>query len=129
VRNLSAGINIFMWSITNGLCTINDSVSIEILPVVIPEGFSPNGDQWNNKFIIEGLNLSNEQIAELTVLNGAGTVVFTTTNRNGEQWVDWDGTNNRGVNLPEGTYYYLFKLTIHGSVAKNLSGFIELKRY
>lgn len=129
VRNLSTGTNLFVWSITNGLCTIKDSVYIELLPDLIPQGFSPNGDAWNNTFIIEGLNLSDNQIAELSVLNGAGTVVFTTTNRNGQEWIDWDGRNNKGNELPEGTYYYLLKLTTTGNQVIKKSGFIELKRY
>ena len=129
VINLSAGNNLFVWTITNGLCTIDDSVNIELLPFVVPEGFSPNGDAWNNKFIIEGLNLSDKQIAELSIVNGAGTVVFTTTNRDGQEWIDWDGRNNKGNELPEGTYYYLLTLTTNEERVFRESGFIELKRY
>jgi gliding motility-associated-like protein len=102
---------------------------IELLPFVIPEGFSPNGDAWNNKFIIDGLNLTDTQIGELSILNGAGTVVFTTTNKDGQEWVDWDGRNNKGIELPEGTYYYLLKLTTSEKRVFKESGFVELKRY
>jgi hypothetical protein len=129
VRNLSTGKNIFLWSITNGLCSIEDSVSIELLEDFIPQGFSPNGDEWNNKFIIEGLNLSVQQIGDLTILNGAGTAVFTTTNRDGQEWVDWDGKNNKGIDLPEGTYYYLLKVTTPDKQVIKKSGFVVLKRY
>jgi gliding motility-associated-like protein len=128
VRNLTTGRNLFVWSITNGLCNIEDSVYIELLPYVIPQGFSPNEDGWNNKFIIEGLNLSEEQTGELTILNGAGTVVFTTSNRNGQEWVDWDGRNNKGIELPEGTYYYLLTVTTNENRVFRKSGFVELKR-
>ena len=75
------------------------------------------------------MNLSDQQIAELSILNGAGTVVFTTTNRDGQEWVDWDGRNNKGIELPEGTYYYLLKLTTSEKRVFKESGFIELKRY
>jgi gliding motility-associated-like protein len=129
VINLSSGNNLFVWTITNGLCTIDDSVYIELLPFIIPEGFSPNGDAWNNKFIIEGLNLSDQQIAELSILNGAGTVVFSTTNRDGREWIDWDGRNSNGIELPEGTYYYLLTITTNENRVFKESGFIELKRY
>jgi gliding motility-associated-like protein len=129
VWNLSAGRNLFVWTITNGLCDISDSVYIELLADKTPEGFSPNGDAWNNTFIIEGLNLSQQQIAELSIINGAGTVVFTTTNRDGQEWVDWDGKNNKGVELPDGTYYYLLTLSNQDKSVRKKSGFIELKRH
>ncbi len=129
VKNLSEGKNLFVWTITNGLCNIEDSVFIDLQPDFIPHGFSPNGDSWNNTFIIEGLNLSDKKIAELTILNGAGTVVFTTSNRDGQEWVDWEGKNSKGVELPDGTYYYLFKLTTEDKSVIKKSGFIELKRY
>jgi gliding motility-associated-like protein len=128
VRNLTTGRNLFLWSITNGLCSIEDSVYIELLKDFIPQGFSPNGDAWNNTFIIEGLDLE-DQVAELTILNGAGTTVYSTSNREGQEWTDWDGRNNRGADLPEGTYYYLLKVTTQSNQVIKKSGFIVLKRY
>ena len=70
------------------------------------------------------------QIAELSVVNSAGAEVFVTSNRSGQRWTDWDGTNSKGFDLPEGTYYYLLKITSTGNnqVFKK-SGFIILKRY
>jgi gliding motility-associated-like protein len=96
----------------------------------VPQGFSPNGDAWNNTFKIEGLNLE-DQFVDLSVVNGAGSEVFSTSNRDGvENWKYWDGKNSKGIDLPEGTYYYLLKITskANGQVFKK-SGFIVLKRY
>jgi flagellar hook assembly protein FlgD len=71
------------------------------------------------------------QTIDLTILNGAGTVVFSTSNKNGnDEWVDWDGKNSKGIEFPEGTYYYLLKVSsgkVSGRVSKR-SGFIILKR-
>jgi len=110
---------------------MEDQVSVSIYDLLIPEGFSPNNDPdgYNNTFKINGLDLPN-QIAELKVVNGAGTEVFSTSNRNGNEWTDWDGKNSKGVDLPEGTYYYLLKIQSKGNdqVFKK-SGFIVLKRY
>ncbi len=85
-----------------------DIVEVFVNDIFIPEGFSPNNDPegYNNTFEIKGLDLEN-QIAELKIVNSAGTEVFSSTNRNGNEWKVWDGKNSKGKDLPEGTYYYL----------------------
>jgi gliding motility-associated-like protein len=130
VRNLSVGNNSFLWTVSRGLCKLSDSVTVELLKDFIPQGFSPNGDAYNNTFIIEGLNLDDNYV-DLSIVNGAGTEVFKTSNRDNQKWSDWDGKNSKGLDLSEGTYYYMLKVTSkqsNGPVFKK-SGFIVLKRY
>jgi gliding motility-associated-like protein len=129
VRNLSKGINTYKWTIENGPCQMEDMVNINVLDVAVPEGFSPNNDTWNNTFIISGLDTEN-QYSEMKIINSAGTEVYSTSNINGGTWKNWDGKNSKGIDLPEGTYYYLLKLTSkdNDQVFKK-SGFIVLKRY
>ena len=95
----------------------------------IPEGFSPNNDpdNYNNTFVISGFDIPS-QVAELTIVNSAGAEVYHTTNRDGSEWKDWDGKNSAGIDMPEGTYYYILKIVSDESVFKK-SGFILLKRY
>jgi gliding motility-associated-like protein len=128
VKNISIGINTYRWTITNGDCILTDDVTFDVSNPVIPEGISPNGDTFNDTLRIDGLDFVN-QIVELSILNGAGSLVFSTSNKNGEKWISWDGKNSKGKELPEGTYYYLLKVTSPktGHVAKK-SGFIILKR-
>ena len=77
--------------------------------ISIPQGFSPNGDGFNEFFVIKGLeNLSPEN--ELIIFNRWGQIVFKKTNYNN----DWDGTNNYSSGLfsdqlSTGTYYYVFR--------------------
>ena len=131
VSGLLKGLNRYLWTITWGACKLEDQVDVTVYDLVVPEGFSPNDDPsgYNNTFIVKGLDLPN-QTAELTIINGAGTEVFSTSNRKGNEWKEWDGKNQKGIDLPEGTYYYLLKLTSkgNGKVFKK-SGFIVLKRY
>ena len=131
VNGLSKGLNRFLWTVTKGACKLEDMVDVYVYDMVIPEGFSPNKDpgNYNNTFIINGLDLPN-QVAELIIVNGAGTEVFSTSNRDGNEWSDWNGKNSKGIDLSEGTYYYLLKITSNGNgqVFKK-SGFIILKRY
>jgi gliding motility-associated-like protein len=128
VKNISIGTDTYRWTVTYGECILTDDVTYEVSNPVIPEGISPNGDLKNDTLRIDGLDFIN-QIVELSILNGAGSLVFSTSNKNGEKWISWDGKNSKGKELPEGTYYYLLKVTSPkaGHVAKK-SGFIILKR-
>ena len=128
VRNIGLGLNTYKWTITNGKCILDDIVNINVLSLVIPGGISPNSDNINDSLIINGLDLTN-QVVELKIVNGTGTQVFSTSNNNRDSWKNWDGRSSSGVELPEGTYYYLLKVTSSktGLVVPK-SGFIILRR-
>jgi len=128
VRNIALGLNTYKWTITNGECRLEDFVNVNVLSLVIPGGISPNGDNINDSLIIGGLDLEN-QIAELTIVNGAGTLVYSTSNNNGNSWKNWDGKNSSGIELPEGTYYYMLKVIspMTGIIVPK-SGFIVLRK-
>jgi gliding motility-associated-like protein len=80
--------------------------------IFIPEGFSPNGDGFNDRFVI--LGIENFASNELMVFNRQGITVYYRANYQN----DWDGTPEegriRGGVLPEGTYYYIFKYGENG---------------
>jgi gliding motility-associated-like protein len=127
VKNLSVGQNIFIWLVTNGICSSSDQVSLTVYEYIIPDGFSPNGDGINDEFEIKGLELGVSEVS-LRIVNSAGTEVFFTRNTDGDTWTQWNGENGQGP-LPDGTYYYLLtiKSTRTGEVYKK-SGFVILKR-
>ena len=95
-------------------------VSINILDdnvLNIPEGFSPNGDGVNDYFVIEGLEVYPENT--IIIFNRWGNKVFEASPYNN----DWDGINMFGITiggnqLPEGTYFYIIKLTDDMKVVK-----------
>ncbi len=77
--------------------------------VFIPEGFSPNGDGVNDRFVIR--NTAGATVS-LQVFNRWGQVVFASEDYKN----DWGGAANRGAafgasGLPDGTYYYLVRLS------------------
>ena len=75
-------------------CTIADCD----IPIII----TPNGDGVNDYFVIDcAINYPNN---ELTVYNRWGNEVYSQKTYNN----NWDA-NYRGDNLPDGTYYYVFK--------------------
>ncbi len=84
-----------------GGCTVTDTIFIKLLlPPIVPNAFSPNGDGINDRWRIQ--YLESYPGATVQVFNRYGQVVFSSF----EYSVDWDGKLN-GKPLPIGTYYYI----------------------
>jgi gliding motility-associated-like protein len=77
--------------------------------VIIPEGFSPNNDGYNDTWEIRNLVYAPNN--ELVVVNRWGETVYRMVNYNntfdGTPNVSTSGVSGDGI-LPEGTYYFLF---------------------
>ena len=71
--------------------------------LTIPNIITPNGDGYNDVFIIQGIDQTDRN--RLIIRNSSGAIVFQTVNYQ----------NNWGApNLAEGTYFYQFVYTLHG---------------
>ncbi len=119
--------NQFRWTVTNGedegTCTTSQDVVIVIRTEVKRySGFSPDGDEFNRYFIMQGLKYADE--FTFTVFNSLGVEVFTANQddideklevdpsliSNGlkeDEMVVWDGMATNGNLVPSGTYYYV----------------------
>ncbi|SFE06436.1 gliding motility-associated C-terminal domain-containing protein [Chitinophaga sp. CF118] len=87
-----------------GQCTATDVLTVKVFkPVKVPNVFSPNGDQINDRWEIP--NLSDYPGCTVEVFNRYGQRVF---NSLGYE-TPWDGRSN-GKLLPLATYYYIIKL-------------------
>jgi gliding motility-associated-like protein len=71
--------------------------------VFVPEGFSPNGDRVNDRFVIRA---GDKQQVSLFVYNRWGTIVY----QKEDYQNDWEGKNTQGRDLPDGTYFYQIQL-------------------
>ena len=89
----------------SGGCSATGSIAImvsgEVINIAVPILFSPNGDNINESWIIEGVE--NYPECSLNVFDKRGGKVFETVGyRN-----NWDGSI-KGTPLPGGVYYYVF---------------------
>ncbi|MBL7962719.1 MAG: gliding motility-associated C-terminal domain-containing protein [Flavobacteriales bacterium] len=88
---------------SNG-CVDVDSVLVTVLPEIsIPSGFSPNGDGWNDQWIISFIQLFPN--VEVEVYNRWGEMLFQSVGYG----QPWDGRYKGGL-VPTGTYYYVINL-------------------
>jgi gliding motility-associated-like protein len=93
---------------------------------VIPDGFSPNDDGANDKFVIPGIEAYKNN--SVKIFNRWGNVVFEATGYQNQ----WDGTTNKAFGLlesdgrvPDGTYFYIIDL---GDGSMPRSGNIYINR-
>ena len=71
--------------------------------MLIPNLFTPNGDGFNDNWVIA--NLEGFVDNEISIFNIYGQLINEYSPYNNE----WDGTYN-GNQLPDGTYYYIIRL-------------------
>ena len=98
----------------NNICSAADTVFVNYdasCDLVLPSGFSPNGDGFNDGYYIRGLE--SYPFNYFTVFNRWGNEVYYREDYVNNEWV---GDDNNGNNLPEGTYYVI--LTIKDSDIK-----------
>jgi gliding motility-associated-like protein len=103
------------------------SFNIPKIDIFIPDGFSPNGDAINDRFVVikpHNIDLS------VQIFDRTGGMVYENLNYNNE----WDGKSNQkwpffGKELPNGTYFYVISATNKstGKVRK-FNGYLTLRR-
>jgi gliding motility-associated-like protein len=109
VSKLMSGKNVFRWTISSGSCEPSyDDVVILVKELLVPQGFSPNGDGVNDEFTIEGIHEFPGSNVE--IFSRWGTRVFS-----GESYENnWRGESEHGEKLPDDTYYYVVSIPDKG---------------
>ncbi|MFT5183589.1 MAG: gliding motility-associated-like protein [Flavobacteriales bacterium] len=108
-------------------CFLMDSIvvnfeELSLCDIQFFSGFSPNGDDLNDHWIIENIEFSAHANNTVSVFSRWGDLVWEVLDYNNADRV-FSGVSNSGDLLPAGVYYYVFE---SGEFSKN--GFIELMR-
>jgi gliding motility-associated-like protein len=92
---------------TTGECQVHDSISLHVIKDLDPPtGFTPNGDGYNDKWVIDGIEGPGFERVEIKIFNRWGEIVFESSGT----YTPWDGKNQKGKDLPIGTYYFVIDL-------------------
>ncbi|MCB9184823.1 MAG: choice-of-anchor L domain-containing protein [Flavobacteriales bacterium] len=119
LSQLPAGTYTLTVTDANG-CTAEQTVVLrDPDDLVMPTGFTPNGDGYNELFFIQGLDAYASNI--LTVVNRWGNVVYDQLNYKN----DWAGDNSSGEPLPNGTYFVILNINKGERI---LQGYVDLRR-
>ena len=118
------------WKITNGICPVTgDDFSILRKDLRIYKGFSPDGNNINEFFIVEGLDYTDTY--DLKIYTRTGNLIRRVTKGLGEEGVAqdrlWDGTYDGGRPIENGVYYYTLEVT-KGQATYKYKNYIVIAR-
>jgi gliding motility-associated-like protein len=120
----TAGTYTVMLTTSYGTCISTSTLSIlvEGTPdVVIPNIFSPNGDNINDQFSILSVGVTD---LHADIFNRWGTLIHTLSGVSDT----WDGKSNGNQNASEGTYYIVLTAKTIDGKTLDKQGFVTLVR-
>ena len=101
---------------TNG-CISSDQVVVSLIPnIIVPSGFSPNGDGINDTWEIQ--NLEAFENTTVRVYNRWGTLIYDYDVEN----ENWDGGGSSNEMIPVGTYYFIIEFDNYDGKRGNKTG-------
>jgi gliding motility-associated-like protein len=119
VSGLSDGKNLFLWTVTDGVCpSSSDTIAINVGNLILPTLITPNMDGKNDYFVIKSSDTQGKM--NLIIFDRRGVQVYKNSNYDNS----WDGVDYKGKILPDDTYFFILK-TENGLSA---SGFIVVRR-
>lgn len=100
----------FTFTAEQNGCVLHDYMTVIVSDQLeVPNTFSPNGDEQNDTWVIDGIENYPNNI--VTIYTRWGQKIFETSGYS--ELKTWDGTSNTG-NAPEGVYFYVINLNNGG---------------
>ncbi|HTX89564.1 MAG TPA: gliding motility-associated C-terminal domain-containing protein, partial [Bacteroidales bacterium] len=93
-------------NLTSDTATIVLIVGTEI-PIVIHNVITPNGDGFNDRWIITGIDHYTDN--NVLIFDRWGSKIRSFTGYDNTSVV-WDGTNSNNKPVPDGTYFYIVQI-------------------
>jgi len=104
--------------------TATTVINVDIVSnVVVPNVFTPNGDNVNDVFLIQSTSISN---VTCVIFDRWGVKMYDVASEKGQ--IGWDGKNLGGKEVPSGTYFYILKATGKDGQAFEQKGTVNLYR-
>lgn len=123
VSGLSAGENVFSWTVTNGACDpVVDQMVVKVNNLTIPTLITPNEDGRNDFFELRGIETLGR--TGLTIFDRRGQKVYENDDYTNEQGNRWEGLDYNSNPLPDDTYFYV----IRAANGISISGYIVVRR-
>jgi gliding motility-associated-like protein len=120
------GTDEFIYKICSVLCpdvcaqaSVKLSIGNDAIDYNVPHIITPNGDGFNDAFVVKGIAEGKFPTAQIIIFTQWGDEVFRAQPYNN----DWEGTY-KGQQLPVGTYYYIIQFDEDHKEA----GFLRLDR-
>jgi len=108
----------------SGSCTRQELIIEVVGDLNIYTGISPNGDIYNEKWVIQNIELlPDTRENKVSIYNRWGDLVFDIDNYNNDSRV-FRGLNKNGVQLPTGIYFYKIEFARD---RKSLTGYLNIK--
>lgn len=120
-----ATITYYVYAEKSGCVSEIDSFTINVSQICnfnVPNVFTPNGDASNDYFKL--IDYNGIQSLKCVILNRWGNAIRTFDTPSFE----WDGTDNTGKEVTEGTYFYLINAVTFSNEAFEKSGNVQLVR-